>query len=68
VLQKETIRIQSGDGERAPTYDVTYVAELDEGALKNIVKRAHHARNGIMTEGPVRVRILKREKYDETHQ
>lgn len=65
VLQKETIRVASRDTKVEPNFDVTYVAELDEDRLRTLAISAHRNRNGMAVDGPVRVRILKREKFQQ---
>jgi hypothetical protein len=43
--------------------DVTYVIELAD--VRRLVERASRNRNGMAVDGPLRVRILKRDKVTE---
>ena len=75
IIDKATIRVQdwrrvpaagpgaSGfRGEKDGESDVTYVVELNESEIKQLAIRAARNRNQCSVSGPIRVRVLKRQK------
>ena len=76
IIDKSTIRVE--DRKRVPAErgigfthvadghsDVLYVVEISEEGLREIARKAAKNRNGMSVDGPLRVRVLKREKVKE---
>ena len=61
VIEKGTKRVKAQTADQ----DVTFVLEFDDVAIDSMVRSAARLRNGIFTDGPLRVRILKRESVAE---